>query len=139
MSDDRGQAAIFAVMLLAIAAVVMAGLRIAQTELFAAAGEGRAGEAAVAAAIAVFADAYTDELRARQLPSPSPRPIDLVVGDSAVRETARVAASEMSIRNGGPPIPQVNVRCHDGRVEAILGLARRTYHADFGAPECFQR
>ncbi|HZP97848.1 MAG TPA: hypothetical protein VFC31_16140 [Candidatus Limnocylindria bacterium] len=137
MSDERGQAAIMAVFLLAIAAVVMAGLRVAQSDLFVRAEVRRAGEAAVEAATAVVADAYAAEVRSRLAPSADPRPMDAAVSDPSLLEAARVVASDISLRNGGGVVPDVSARCADSMVEVAVYGGR--YRATFAAAECSQR
>ncbi|MEK7863632.1 MAG: hypothetical protein AAB295_10270 [Chloroflexota bacterium] len=139
MRDDHGQALVIAVVLLAIAASAIVGLRVAQDH-FAAAGERRrAGEAAVEAATAVIADAYVDELRHAAALSPSATPdVPRAVGDGRAIERARVAASELSVRNGGAVVPGVHVRCDGGAVTVTLVLSGTTYRAGFEAAECSQ-
>lgn len=139
MRDERGQAAILAVCLIAIAAAVMGGLRVAQTALLARAVERRAGEAAVEAATAVVADAYAAEMRARQIPSAVSRDIASVIGDATTREAARVGASDMSLRNGGDSVSDVAVACDAGAVTVTIALRGTLYRASFGAPECSRR
>ena len=142
LSDDRGQAVVVAVMFLALAAVAIGGLRLAQEHFLAAAREHRAGEAAAEAATAVVADAYVAELRrvAASTASPPPTP-DVVSAVSApgTREGARVAATDLSLRNGGETISEVVVRCVGGSVDIALMLRGRRYRAGFAAPECSQR
>ncbi|HEU5288248.1 MAG TPA: hypothetical protein VFV20_07590 [Candidatus Limnocylindria bacterium] len=139
MSDDRGQAAILAVCLIAIAAAVMGGLRVAQTALLARAVERRAGEAAVEAATAVVADAYAAEVRARRSPSGASRDVASVVGDAITREAARAGASDMSVRNGGESVSDVAVACDAGAVTVTIELRGTLYRASFEAPECSRR
>lgn len=141
-SDDRGQAVVVAILFIAIAAVVIGGLRFAQDEILAAARERRAGEAAAEAATAVIADAYVAELRRVAASTGSPRPtpnIPTAVSASSAREGARVAASDLSVRNGGEAIAEVAVRCEGGSVDVALMLHGRRYRAGFPAPECSQR
>ncbi len=136
LSGDGGQAAIVVVFLIAVAAVVMGGLRLTQSELLTRAVERRAGEAAVEAATAVVADAYAAELRARSLPSPDPHDMRSVVADPRTRENARVAASDMSVRNGGQAVSDVEVRCDDGIARVAITVRGTAYRAGFGAAEC---
>ena len=141
-SDDRGQAVVVAVLFIAIAAVVIVGLRFAQEEILAAAKERRAGEAAAEAATAVIADAYVAELRRVASSTASPRPtpnIPTAVSAPSAREGARVAASDLSARNGGDAVGEVAVRCERGSVDVALMLHGKRYRAGFPAPECFQR
>lgn len=138
MRDERGQAAILAVCLIAIAAAVMGGLRLAQTTLFARAVERRAGEAAVEAATAVVADAYA-VMRARRSPGAVSSDIASVIGDATTREAARVGASDMSLRNGGESVSDVAVACDAGAVTVTIAVRGTVYRASFGAPECSRR
>ena len=142
MNDERGQALVLAVLLLAIAAVAISGLRIAQEQILAVAREHRAGEAAVEAAAAVIADAYTAELRRVASSSATPRPTPDVLRamtEVEVREAARVAATEMSLLNGGPLIPDTSVRCAGGLVDVSLTIRDRLYRAGFSGPQCSPR
>jgi membrane glycosyltransferase len=134
--DDRGQALLMAVVVLALAAATIAGLRIAQDRILAAAEQRRAGEAAVEAATAVIADAYVAELRAA--PERTPDVARAVTADDALA-AARAAASEISDRNGGAMVDDVTVRCDHGSIEVSLLQGGRAYRAGFGAPECSQR
>lgn len=141
-NDERGQALILAVLLVAIAAAAITGLRIAQDQILAAAREHRAGEAAVEAATAVIADAYTAELRRSASSSAAPRPTPDVlraITDPDVREAARSAATEVSLINGGPAIGDTSVRCAAGLVDVSLTIAHRLYRAGFSGPLCSQR
>ena len=139
MKDERGQALILAVLLLAIAAVAISGLRIAQDRIIAVAREHRAGEAAVEAATAVIADAYTAELRRVASSTTLPRPTADVlraVTDPAAREAARAAAAEISLLNGGPAIGDASVRCAAGLIDVSLTISDRLYRAGFSGPLC---
>ncbi|HYR93627.1 MAG TPA: hypothetical protein VEP48_05420 [Methylomirabilota bacterium] len=123
LTDERGQALIVAVLFLAIAAVVIGGLRLAQEQILAAARERRAGEAAVEAAAAVAADAY----------------VAGTLASDETRESARVAATDLSMRNGGPRIDEVAIHCARSGVEVALAVAGRQYRAGFAAAECSLR
>lgn len=138
-SDDRGQALIWCVIVLGIAAVALGGLRVAQEQLFAQARMRRASEAGVEAATAVIADAYVAELRAGALRSPRPTfDIPRALADPAAREAARIAASELSLRNGGDLVDEITVSCETGRVTVNLVAGGVAYRAGFVAPECSQ-
>jgi predicted lipid-binding transport protein (Tim44 family) len=142
LTDERGQALVVAVLFLAIAAVVIGGLRLAQEQILAAAREHRAGEAAAEAATAVAADAYVAELRRVAASTASPRPtpdIPGVLSASGTKEAARVAASDLSVRNGGGPVSEVDIRCTFRNVDVALVLSARTYRAGFAAAECSPR
>lgn len=137
VNDDRGQALILAVLIIAIASVAVSGLRIAQEQILASAQERRAGEAAVEAATAVIADAYTAEL-GRVAPARSPDVLGAIT-DPRARDTARAAATEVSLLNGGPEIGDVTVRCAKGLVDVSIAIAARLYRAGFSGPSCFPR
>ncbi len=130
-----------AVLFIAIAAVVIGGLRIAQEQIFAAGREHRAGEAAAEAAAAVIADAYVAELLRIAASTASPRPtpnVPAAVSAPSVRENARLAASDLSSLNGSEPVGELSVRCERGGVDVALLLNGRRYRAGFAAPECSQ-
>ena len=135
--DEDGQAAIMAVLLIAIAAVVIAGLRATQDEILAFASARSAGEAAVEGATAVIADAYARELAARAVRAPLE--MSAVVENAGTREQARAAASDLSARNGGPVVDEITVACRAGGVD-VAALARGVwFRARFAGPECFPR
>lgn len=140
MNGDRGQAVIIASLVLGIAAVVIAGLRLSQDAIFAHGRASRAGEAAVEAAAAVVADAYVHELRDAALRSPVRSPdVARAVTGAAVREDARAAASDLSLRNGGTSVDEVTVTCDARGVDVVLVLRGVSYRAGFKADECFRR
>ncbi|HET7700155.1 MAG TPA: hypothetical protein VFM06_04725 [Candidatus Limnocylindria bacterium] len=140
MSDERGQALVVAVLFLAVAAVAIVGLRAAQDRIASVAGHRRAGEAAVEAATAVIADAYVEELRRALLSEPPATPdVAGAVGDGRALESARAAASELSLRNGGTVVSSIGVRCADGAVTVSLVLSGASYRAGFAASECSPR
>lgn len=137
MNDDRGQALVLAVLLIAIGAVAVSGLRIAQEQILAAARERRAGEAAVEAATAVIADAYTAAL-GRAAPARSPDVLGAIT-DPRAREAARAAATDLSVLNAGPEIGDVTVRCAAGLIDVSITIANRLYRAGFSGPACSPR
>lgn len=140
VNDDGGQAAILAVVLIALAALAIAGLRAADAHFTRVVATRWAGEAAVEAAASVVADAYAAEMRARSAdPSRSPRPMGDVVGAPAVRETARIAAADVSGRNGGPGVDGIAVSCGDGAVTVSASIQGVAYRASFAGSECSQR
>jgi len=136
VNDDRGQALVLAVLLIAIASVAVSGLRIAQEQILASARERRAGEAAVEAATAVIADAYTAELG--RAPARSPDVLGAIT-DPRARESARAAATEVSVLNAGPEIGDVVVRCAAGLVDVSITIADRLYRAGFSGSACSPR
>ena len=142
VNDERGQALVVAVLMLAIAAVAISGLRIAQEQILAVAREHRAGEAAVEAATAIIADAYASELRRGTSPSASPLSTPDVlraVTDRSARDAARAAAAQVSELNGGPAVGEVTVRCAAGLVDVSLTISDRLYRAGFSGPLCSPR
>lgn len=114
MSDERGQALILAVFVIALAGVIIGGLRVAQDRVLASHTERRAYEAAVEAAASVVADAVTGGRDAR---------------DALVLERARLAAVDLARRNGGGPIERLTVTCDDRWTEVTLGAAGDTFRA----------
>ena len=136
--DERGQAVLLAVFLIAIAAVVIAGLQLQQERVFGIERTRRAGEAAAEAATTAVADAYTAELRAAILKK---RAMDIghVVGSATTRDAARAAAFEASVINGGGAIDDVALRCGEGKVEITVMISGASYRAGFPAGECSRR
>jgi hypothetical protein len=139
LSDDRGQALVWCVIVLGIAAVALGGLRVAQEQLFAQARMRRASEAGVEAATAVIADAYVAELRAGALRSTHATfDVARALSEPRAREAARIAASDLSLRNGGDVVGEITVSCAVGRVTVSLVAGGVSYRAGFVAPECSQ-
>jgi hypothetical protein len=140
MNDDRGQALVVAVLLLAIAAAALVAIRAAQDRLLGAVRSHRAGEAAVEAAAAAVADAYVAhlrEVRARAADRPAPTPnVHALVADSRVLEAARMAALELAAANGAGRVGDVAIICAAGRIDAHLALDGYPHRAGFNAPEC---
>ena len=138
MSDDSGQALVIAVLLLAVAAVAIGGLRLAQDRILGIARDTRAGEAAVEAAAEVVGDAYAAAAAravASGAPGPTPRLADALTA-AVLAENARVAASDLALRNGGTAVSEVVVRCADGSAEITVLHGARRYRAGFAAPLC---
>jgi predicted lipid-binding transport protein (Tim44 family) len=142
VNDERGQALVIAVFALGIVATVIGGLRMAQDRILALHNERRAGEAAVEAATAVIADAYLAELRRAASATASPPPAPDILGAvtaSVTRESARVAASGVSLANGAREIDDVTVRCDRALVEVTLHVSGTSYRAGFPVAGCSQR
>ena len=140
VNAEDGQAAILAVVLIALAALAIAGLREADARLTSGALTRWAGEAAVEAAASVVADAYAGEIRARAAdPSRRPRAMRDVVTAPSVRDEARLAATELSGRNGGPGVDDIGVACADGNVMVSASIQGIAYRASFAGSECSQR
>jgi len=138
VSHDRGQAVVLAVFLIAIAAVVIVGLRAQQDHVFALERTRRAGEAAAEAATTAVADAYAAALR-DAIVRRRALDISLVLSAEGTREAARGAAAEASLVNGGTEIGDVALRCGEGRVEITVVMSGASYRAGFPAGECSRR
>ena len=139
VNDDRGQALVMAALLLAIAAAVFTGLSVAQEHIAANERERGAGEAAVEAATAVFADAYAAEARAAASGAPTFSAVAAAVSAVRVREDARAAADSLSALNGGGAVDEPSVACANGSVSVTITVAERHYRAGFSAPLCSPR
>ena len=139
LNDDRGQALVIAVLILGIAATAITGLRMVQENIVASARERRAGEAAVEAATAVFADAYAVEERAAASGAPPIAAVIAALSAARVREDARVAAESLSLLNGGGAVSEPAATCANGNVSVALSASERRYRAGFAAPLCFPR
>ena len=123
--DDRGQAVVVAALFIAIAALAIVGLRAAQERLLDAERVRRAGEAAVEAAVAVFADAYAANIGTEALAAMS---------DSSIRERARAAADALSRANGGVAVDEIPaVTCGPLGAEVSVTIAGHLYRAGFDA------
>ena len=133
VSDERGQALVFVVLLIGVAAASVTAIRAAQDMLVENAHVHRAGEAAVEAAAAAVADAYV----ARG--DLSPKGVRALVADVDVVHRARTAANELAHANGAAPIESLALSCDDGRIEAHLELRRYPHRAGFAASECSPR
>lgn len=131
MRDDRGQALIVVVLMLAIAAVTLSGLRIAQDRILSDALRTRAGEAAVSAATAVIADEYAAARAVKE------NDITTIVTATSAREAARAAARELSLANGGDgEIGEVTVVCRSRTIDVTITTHGRVHRAGFDAT-CF--
>jgi hypothetical protein len=125
--DERGQALIVVVLMLAVAAATLSGLRLAQDRILAEAHDRRAGEAAVEAATAVIADAYTVARFSRH------EDIAAAISESSALDAARDAAQAMSSANGGGAVSDVSARCRARSIDVAITLTGRTYRAGFEA------
>jgi hypothetical protein len=135
VNGDRGQAVVFAALVMAIAAAVIVGLQLQQDRAFVLERARRAGEAAAEAATTAVADAYTSALREAIL-TKHPMDIGRVLSSDATRDAAQAAAAEASAANGGRDIDDVAARCADGKVEITVLIAGASYRAGFPATEC---
>ena len=114
-----------AALFIGIAALAIVGLRSAQDRFFDAERVRRAGEAAVEAAVAVFADAYAANVGAEALAAMS---------DGSTRERARAAADALSRANGGANVDDVpTVSCGPRGAEVTVMIAGHLYRAGFDA------
>jgi len=141
LSDDRGQALLLAVVLIAIGAVAIVGLRQAQERILAGAGSVRAGEAAVEAASAVIADAYATELAVARLRDRDAPHVDMprLLAAPATREAARAAAATVAAANGAIFASDIDAGCAGRFIEVRLRLADRIHRAVIEADECSRR
>ncbi|HUQ40903.1 MAG TPA: hypothetical protein VM052_00230 [Candidatus Limnocylindrales bacterium] len=134
--DERGQALVICVLFLAIAAVAISGVRVAQERILDGATQRRIGEAAVEAATAVIADVYATQTRNRAASDE----IYAALMSNDARESARSAAESISALNGGTiSISEPAVQCRGGLVDVSITLGGRLYRAGFGASLCSQR
>jgi len=122
MSDQNGQALVFAVLLLGLAAVAAVGARDAAQRLLAAVQDERAGEAAVAAAGAAVAD-----LRLRRA-SELGRELDAaevaaLAGSAEAVAAARAAARRVARAQGRGDPDGVTLRAFGHEIEVHLTLA----------------
>lgn len=143
MKGERGQALLIAALVIGIGALAIVGLRAVQDRVLANAQTRSAGEAAVEAAAAAIADAYTaqlDSVRAHAFDVPRPR-VDVpgVLSHPATLEAARAAASEAAARNGGVFDGVVSARCAAGTIEIELSHAGRRHRASLPVAACSPR
>jgi len=118
---EEGQALVVSVLFIAVGAIAIVGLRDIQDRLLDAERGRRAGEAAVEAAVAVFADAFAAHAAADPLQAMTKATSD-----------AHAAADELSHANSGPAIDDAPVvRCGAGGVEVTLSLGGHVYRAGF--------
>lgn len=140
IEDERGQAALFVVALLAIGALTVTGLLEAQARIVAASVERAAAEAAVEAATSVFADAYASELRARAAdPSRAPRDMSAVLSEPDAVRRAHAAGDEMAMRNGGAPLDDLRVTCERGIVDVSASMRGTRVRAGVAGAACSKR
>jgi len=140
---ERGQALVIAAILIGIGALAVVGLRAVQDRMLENAVAQDAGEAAVEAAAAVVADAYVTRIgsvRAHAFDVPRPT-VDIagLLADPATRESARSAASQIAVRNGGVFDGAIEVRCFGSTLEIELHHAGRLHRAAIQADACSPR
>jgi hypothetical protein len=128
VTGERGQALIFAALLLGVAAVALLGLRDISDRILEGVRDDRAGEAAVEAAGAAVADLKIARERARG------RELDRAetaafVADPAVESAARAAAVRMARVHGRADPSDVTVHAFGFEIEVQLTLAGRAHVA----------
>lgn len=128
MNDEDGQALVLAVLMLAVAAVAMVGLRSVSDGILDGVRDDRAGEAAVAAAGAAVAD--LEVARERQIGHPLDKnETAALVADPAVVDAARSAALTMARLHGRRPPSAVQVLAFGYEIEVHLTLRGRDHIA----------
>lgn len=118
MRRDGGQALVVTVLLVALAAVALAGLRGAQERILERARDQRAGEAAVEAAGAVVADALAATGEAVT-----------VVNDPRVHARARTAADDIAAENGRSRPDGLRLMVVPAGIEVTLALGGQAHRA----------
>ncbi|MDO8563115.1 MAG: hypothetical protein Q7S25_04645 [Candidatus Limnocylindria bacterium] len=118
MRRDGGQALVVAVLLVALAAMALAGLRGAQETILERARDQRAGEAAVEAAGAVVADALA-----------AAGEVVTVVNDPRVQARARTAADEIAAENGRARPEGLRLAAVPAGIEVTLALGGQAHRA----------
>ena len=128
MTDDRGQALVFAVLILGLAAAALIGLRDVQERILDAVRDDRAGEAAAAAAGMVVSDAmFAGTARAGD--HLSQEATAGLASDEDLTAAARSAAAQIALENGRPEPSEVSVHAYGYEIEVHLTLAGRQHIA----------
>jgi hypothetical protein len=142
MSGDRGQALVLAVLALALAAATIVGLRTAQDRILADVHERRAGEAAVEAAGATFADALVEltarlrDERGSARATPSRSELEALVADPLVVERSRAVADDLSAANGGAPVRDLTIGVGTHSLDIALWVGAHRQRASIGTTCC---
>ncbi len=128
VSGERGQALVFAVLLLAVAAGVLVATRDAAARVLDGVRADRAGEAAVTAAAAAVADLAAAKARSlgHELDAAETAAF---AADERVATAARAAAARLARLNGGEAPSRVRVRSYGLELEVELTLAGRGHVA----------
>jgi hypothetical protein len=126
VTGERGQALVFAVLALALAAMTIVGLEAAQDRILADAHERRAGEAAVEAAGSALADALLG----------SRVPLDTLVADPLVIERVRTAADRLSVANGGAPVRDLTIGIAPRALDIGLTVGAHRQRVSIGTSCC---
>ena len=140
MNDERGQALALAVMLVAIAAVGIVGLRALADRWLAAAHLERTTAGASFAAVTELADVYIewrgeaddDNRRAR-------RSLVEALAEPATIDRVRATADRIASANGLARVHSVRVTCADGQVDVFVLIDAQEARSGFPAPECSRR
>ncbi len=128
MTADRGQALVFAVLMLAMAAVALVGLRAVSDRILDGVRDDRAGEAAVAAAGAAIADLQL--ARARQLGHDLDRAETAAfVAEPSIGDAARDAAVRLAREHGRADPRGAEVLSFGFEIEVHLTLGGRHHVA----------
>lgn len=128
MTGERGQALVFAVLLLGIAAVALVGLRAVSERILETVRDDRAGEAAAAAGGAAVADLQF--ARSRALGHELDRAETAAfAAEPAVTEAAREAATRLARLHGRADPREVRVIAIGFEIEVHVALAGRTHVA----------
>ena len=128
VTDDHGQALVFAVLLLGLAAAVIVGLLNVQQRILSDVRDQRAGEAAVAAAGRVVSDALFART-ARGTKHLTQDATARLAADADVVDQARVAAASIARENGRSEPTEVTVHAYGYEIEVHLTLAGRRHIA----------
>lgn len=133
VKDDRGQALLFAVLLLGLAAVAIVGLRGVADRMLERVLDDRAGEAAVAAAAAGVADLARERERAagHELTAAETAAF---AADDAVASVARGAASRLARLHGRADPSDVRILSFGSEIEVHLTLAGQRHIALLAPP-----
>jgi hypothetical protein len=123
---ERGQALVFAVLALALAASTIVGLEAAQDRILAEAHERRAGEAAVEAAGSALADTVLG----------SRVPLDTLVADPLVIERVHAAADRLSAANGGAPVRDLTIAIAPRALDIGLTVGGHRQRVSIGTACC---
>jgi hypothetical protein len=123
VTDDRGQALVFSVLLLGVAAAALVGLRDAQDRILDAVRDERAGEAAVTAAGEAVADLQHAKGDLDRQGTAA------FVTRSDVIDAARAAAIRLARLHGRPDPTEVSVVAYGYEIEVHLTLGGRQHIA----------
>jgi hypothetical protein len=128
LSDESGQALVFAILILGVSAAVVVGLRDVQERILDGVRDDRAGEAAVAAAGKVVADAVHARTRGGAQHLSVAATTEFAALPEVV-ESARSAAIVIARANGRPDPTEVSVHAYGYEIEVHLTLAGRRHIA----------